>query len=567
MGEVEFGKDEELKVKIVDGGEYKEPGGGIRKPSQEEIDEYKIHRIIVMIIFGLVVVILLLLIVILIATTDGCEAMPKEKKLPWYKSGVMYNIYPRSFKDSNGDGTGDFKGIVEKLDYLKGLGVNILYLSSVFKIDKTVDYGYSVIDFKNTNPEYGTLKDFQNLVDSAHRKGMKVIIEFVPSDTSIKHDWFKQSSTGKNKTDWYVWRNNTASLSGSWSKDSASGQFYLHQDGHPSKANLNWSSNAVQAEMQSVLEFWLDKKVDGFRVVSIQRLIFGSNSTELGDWRRIHEIVQKWHNYTTKKSPNSILIGSSHPANLKLYGTKEHPELNIVVNFELVGENSAFYTAANFKDIITNYIEKLSEGNWPSWALTSWVHGRVGSNVDGKFARSLEALLLMLPGTPIVFYGDEIGMQNVNVTGNPAEDNKAPMQWEDSKNAGFTTKTSTWFGGIGNTSYTNAKDDQLGIKKMFKKAIKLRMENATVLLDGPLANFTVISEGDVLAYTFKDKVPRFAVAINFGDKESTINLNNIGVKSGTLKYHTADKKPGKITMDAVKVPGKVLYLFEVTKMK
>ena len=129
-------------------------------------------------------------------------------------------------------------------------------------------------------------------------------------------------------------------------------------------------------------------------------------------------------------------MGSSHPANLTLYGTKERPELNIVVNFELVGENSAFYTAANFKNVITKYINKL-KGNWPSWALTSWVHGRVGSNVNGKLVRSLEALLLMLPGTPIVFYGDEIGMQNVNVTEDPAKDNKAPMQWENSKNAGW----------------------------------------------------------------------------------------------------------------------------------
>ena len=283
MGEVEFDSkdDQELKVKIVDGGDYKEPGGGIRKPSQEEIDEYKIHRIVVMVIFGLVVVILLLLIVILIATTDGCKPEPEKEKLPWYKSGVMYNIYPRSFKDSNGDGTGDFKGIVEKLDYLKGLGVNILYLSSVFKIDEKVDYGYSVIDFKKTNTEYGSLKDFENLVDRAHEKGMKVIIDFVPCETSTEHDWFKQSSSEKNKTDWYIWGDNTTVPSGSWSKDNASGRFYLHQENYPTKASLNWDSDAVQAEMKSVLEFWLNKKVDGFRVVSIQRL-FGGNPSPGG---------------------------------------------------------------------------------------------------------------------------------------------------------------------------------------------------------------------------------------------------------------------------------------------
>ena len=160
------------------------------------------------------------------------------------------------------------------------------------------------------------------------------------------------------------------------------------------------------------------------------------------DWTKIHTIVEKWQNYTTKKNSNSILIGSSHPANLALYGTKARPQLDIVVNFNLVydthaGSKDTFYTAANFKKIITEYVQKLSTGNWPSWALTSWVHGRVGSNVDAKLAKSLQALLVMLPGTPIVFYGDEIGMENVNNTDNDDEEiNRAPMQWNNSKHAG-----------------------------------------------------------------------------------------------------------------------------------
>lgn len=156
------------------------------------------------------------------------------------------------------------------------------------------------------------------------------------------------------------------------------------------------------------------------------------------DWNKIHTVVQKWQNYTKKRNPNSILIGSSHPANLKLYGTKERPELDIVVNFELVAETvTKFYSAVNFKEIITEYIGNLSMGNWPSWALTSWVHGRVGSNVDSKLAKSLEALLVFLPGTPIVFYGDEIGMKNVSSNNiSETDENKAPMQWNKDKNAG-----------------------------------------------------------------------------------------------------------------------------------
>lgn len=568
MSEVGFKNDDEYKLKIVDGGEYKEPGGGVRKPSQEEIDEYKIHRVVAMAIFGLVVAVLLLLIVILIATTDRCEDVD-EDKLPWWKSGVIYNIYPRSFKDSTGNGIGDFKGITQKLGYLKALGVNILYLSSVFKIDKDVDYGYSVIDFKNTNTEYGSLKDFEKLVDAAHGEGMKVVIEFVPCDTSIKHEWFNQSSKGTSKADWYLWTNNSTGLKdGTWSKDNSTGKIYLHPKGYAEKANLNWENPEVKDELESVLGFWLDKKVDGFRVVSVERL-FGDVTPR--DWDKILTVVQKWQNYTTKKNPDSILIGSSHPAGLSLYGTKDMPGLDIVVNFRLVynGTTSEFYTAANFKDIITKYINSLSEGNWPSWALTSWLHGRVASNVNSKLAESLEALLLMLPGTPIVFYGDEIGMKNVNNTGNLPDDiNKAPMQWStgtSTKNAGFTSNSTTWFGDVGNSSYTNVKYDPLGSKKKFIDALKIRKDNSSVLLDAPLANFTIISEKNVLAYTFKDKLPRFAVVINFGDTESEINLNCLGIKTFSLKYHTADTKPGKISKGAVKVPGNVLYVFQVTE--
>ncbi|XP_028409885.1 neutral and basic amino acid transport protein rBAT-like [Dendronephthya gigantea] len=563
MGEVEFNKEDDYKVKIVDGGDYKEPGGGIRKPSQEEIDEYKIHRVIVMVIFGLVVAILLLLIVILIATTEGCESV-EEEKLPWYKSGVMYNIYPRSYKDSSGDGTGDFEGIIKKLDHLKDLGVNILYLSSIFKINTEVDYGYSVINFTDTNPAYGSIKDFEKLVDRAHDKGMKVIIEFIPCDTSIDNEWFEESSKGNNKRDWYIWKNESGLDERFWS-NASSGLFYSHPKNYPQKANLNWDNDDVKREFKSVLRFWLDKKVDGFRVVSIQRL-FGANQTE-NAWSKIHTVVQKWQNYTKMRNPNSILIGSSHPANLELYGTEDRPELDIVVNFELVADTAKnFYTAINFKKIMNEYIGNLSNGNWPSWALTSWVHGRVGSNIDSKLAKSLEALLVLLPGTPIVFYGDEIGMQNVNNGKNlKVDENKAPMQWEDTKNAGFTSNNSTWFGDVGNASYTNAKDDQLGIMKSLKDAIKLRMENASVLLDGPLVNFTIINQKNVLAYTFKDKLPRFAVAINFDPSEQVINLNELGIKDGSLKYHTADKKPGKIDMKELKVPGYALYVFEVTK--
>lgn len=284
MGAAEFNKDgenDEYKVKIVDGGKYKEPGGAIRKPSQDEIDAYKIHRIIVMTIFGLVVVILLLLIIILMATTEGCESM-NEDKLPWYKSGVIYNIYPRSFKDSGDDGIGDFKGIKDKLGYLEELGVNILYLSSVFQINTTVDYGYSVIDFKNTNPEYGTLKDFENLVDSAHAKNMKVIIEFMPCETSILHEWFLESNKNSSKREWYVWQDNVPTGDGNnYSPGLINGSFYRHPANYSQKASLNWDNDAVKTEMQGVLGFWLDKKVDGFRVVSIERL-FGSNYTLSG---------------------------------------------------------------------------------------------------------------------------------------------------------------------------------------------------------------------------------------------------------------------------------------------
>lgn len=280
MGEVDFNtKEDEYNVKIVDAGEYKEPGGGIKKPSQEEIDGYKMHRIAVMVLFAIVVVVLLLIVVIMIATVDRCEPVQKKEKLPWWKSGVIYNIYPRSFKDSDADGVGDFKGITNKLDYIKDLGVKILYLSSVFKVDTDVDYGYAVIDFNNTNPDYGTLSDFKKLVDAAHEKGMKIIIEFVPNETSDKHSWFNASRSEKKnaKRDWYIWRDSKTNITGDseWKKDNKTKEYYLRQgDG---KADLNWESADVQRELQSVLGFWLDQGVDGFRVVSVAKLFDNVN--------------------------------------------------------------------------------------------------------------------------------------------------------------------------------------------------------------------------------------------------------------------------------------------------
>ena len=157
----------------------------------------------------------------------------------------------------------------------------------------------------------------------------------------------------------------------------------------------------------------------------------------LSDWSKIHTIVEKWQNYTKKINQNSVLIGSSTSANQDLYGKKDRPELDVVLNFDLVGNMPDFYTAANFKAIIFQYIKKLSEGNWPSWALTSWDSSRIGSNVDAKLAKSLQALLVTLPGTPVAFYGDEFGMMDVNNSDPAVDMNKAPMQWDNSNQGGW----------------------------------------------------------------------------------------------------------------------------------
>lgn len=321
MGEVEFNKDDDYKVKIVDGGDYKEPGGGIRKPTQEEIDSYSTHRMVVMILFGIVVAVLLLVVVVLIATVDRCAPPPKEQ--PWWKSGVMYNVHPRSFKDSDGDGVGDFNGINEKLDYLKEIGINILYLSSIFKIDKDVDYGYAVIDFKDTNEQYGSLEHFEKLLENAHAKGLKVIIEFVPSDTSTKHGWFQASrkSISGSKRDWYIWKddvnnamnqstNSTSKNTSAWEKDNATGQYYLHQWGK-GKANLNWSNPEVQEEMKNVLKFWLDKGVDGFRVVSVARLFaVPTDPPTNGEFYFVNsgptEFYFRFHSYSKYRKQTSV---------------------------------------------------------------------------------------------------------------------------------------------------------------------------------------------------------------------------------------------------------------------
>ena len=303
--EVEFNSLTKDEVKI----RFEEPSRVPSKPSDEEVSKHKKTRIILVALFAIVVISMVVAAVIIIIVSPRCEKEKEKEKEKggeksfddsMFKGAVFYQVYPRSFKDSNRDGVGDIKGIIEKLDYFKELGVQVLWLNPIYK-SPMIDNGYDIQNYTAIDPEFGSMQDFDNLIAEAHKKGIKVVMDFVPNHTSDKHPWFVESSSSKAnpKRDWYIWRdpifqsifetgpngtntttsatlppNNWASVFGgsAWTFDSETNQYYLHQF-YKEQPDLNLTNPEVKKALKEVMRFWLDKGVDGFIVDSVQHLL------------------------------------------------------------------------------------------------------------------------------------------------------------------------------------------------------------------------------------------------------------------------------------------------------
>ncbi|MBV8092602.1 MAG: DUF3459 domain-containing protein [Acetobacteraceae bacterium] len=479
--------------------------------------------------------------------------------LKWWQTGVVYQIYPRSFQDTDGDGVGDLEGIIRRLDYLVWLGVDALWLSPIYP-SPMADFGYDISDFTGIDPLFGALDSFDHLIAAAHARGLRVILDFVPNHTSDRHPWFLESRSGRHnpKRDWYLWRdpgpgggppNNWRSRFGgnAWTYDRVSGQYYCHSF-LPEQPDLNWRNREVRGAMYRVLRFWLDRGVDGFRVDVISSLIkddhFRDNPINPG-WqpgqRDVHRLIQLYsadrpevHDIITEMRAlletypgDRVLIGEIYLPieRLVAYYGADLKGVHLPFNFQLIGVD---WDPIGIARIIREYESALPEGGWPNWVLGNHDQPRIATRVGPAQARVAAMLLLTLRGTPTLYYGDELGMEDVPIPPERIRDPwalrepgfgrdgaRTPMPWDPSPNGGFTTGQ-PWLPLAADHAVRCVKrlaSEPRSTLSLYRQLLALRRAHPA-LVHGRYVPLEV--KGRVLAYMRQSEGERAVVALNFG---------------------------------------------------
>jgi alpha-glucosidase len=404
----------------------------------------------------------------------------------WWQSGTIYQIYPRSFQDSNGDGIGDLRGIESRLDDLQALGIDAIWISPIYP-SPMADFGYDVADYTGIDPRFGTLDDFDSLLKAAHDRGLKLLLDFVPNHSSSEHPWFVESRASRDspKRDWYIWRdpgpgggppNNWISDFGgpAWEYDEHTGQYYYHAF-LKEQPDLNWRNPELRRAMLDVLRFWFDRGVDGFRIDVLWHMIkhqdFPDNPANpaytpaMGEMHRVlqlhstdqpevHGIAADMRR-VADAYPERVLVGEIYlPVDrlMHYYGQGESG-VHLPFNFQLI---EAPWEARSLARLIAEYEAALPAGGWPNWVLGNHDRPRAATRFGEAQARVAAMLLLTLRGTPTIYYGDEIGMADVVILPDQVQDPRelrepgiglgrdpvrTPMAWDASAHAGFSNAT------------------------------------------------------------------------------------------------------------------------------
>jgi alpha-glucosidase len=505
----------------------------------------------------------------------------------WWRDGVFYQIYPRSFQDTNGDGVGDLPGIVVRLDHLNGtsasLGVDAIWLSPFYR-SPMADFGYDVSDYCDVDPAFGTLADFDRLLAEAHRRGIRVIVDLVPNHTSDRHPWFESSRSSRQdpKREWYKWAdprrgggppNNWRSVfrrvGSAWTLDPRTGQYYLHHF-LPEQPDLNWWNEEVRAAMDEVMRFWLDRGVDGFRVDVAHGLVrdrelrnnprfrfFGWPPLRNWDLEGVHEIHRRWRRILDSYEGDRMAVGEVNPRGLnrlvRYYGHDD--ELQLSFNFHFLEQP---WQAERFRAVVERWEALLPAASWPDYTLSNHDRSRTVTRYGSQTAGVAAAMLLTLRGTPFLYYGEEIGMTDVRIPPERVRDvngrdpERTPMQWDATANAGFSS-AEPWLPVAPDHRERNVaaqRDDPASLFSLYRRLIGLR-KSSVALRRGSFR--ALPSPRGVYAYARESDGDRVLVALNFTRRGQRVAL---GVGAGRVLFSTDHSRDGekvalgRITLDA-----------------
>jgi alpha-glucosidase len=512
-----------------------------------------------------------LLILAAFSLTGPSQAQSTAKH--WYDNAVIYEIYPRSFQDSNGDGIGDLNGITARLDYLKQLGIDAIWVTPFFP-SPNVDFGYDVSDYVNVAPEYGTLEDWDRLVVEAKKRGLRILIDFVLNHTADQHSWFKESRSSRTnpKRDWYIWRSGggaaqppthwTSIFGGyTWTWDEATEQWYYHIF-LPQQPDVNWASPGLRNAMFDVVRFWLNRGASGFRLDATPYLFedpafpddphppqpgaaaalepYNSGRPEN------HEVLRQMRKILNGYASDPVLLGESSTATIedlaKVYGMN-HDEIQLPMDF-LFG-NLTTLNAAVFKKQVDAAQTQLG-GQTPVFFFSSHDHPRQWSTFgDGshndQIAKLTAALTLTQRGCVLLYYGEELGMATMPASelkavptgpkrprADERDGERTPMQWGAGVNAGFS-KGSPWLpveSGYQHYNVESEKEDSASIYSWYAKLLKLRHENAA-FRDGSYVPLDS-GNGDVLVFARKAGADSVAlVVLNTSPQEQQVRMQGM----------------------------------------
>ncbi|HVH89656.1 MAG TPA: alpha-glucosidase [Terriglobales bacterium] len=514
----------------------------------------------------------------------------------WWKHAVVYEIYPRSYGDSNNDGTGDLNGITQHLDHLSRLGVDAIWITPCFPSPQ-VDFGYDVSDYRNIDPQYGTLADFDRLVAEAKRRNIKVILDFVVNHTSDKHRWFQESEKSKTNPyrDYYVWRdgkgsgqppNNWTSTFGgpSWTFSDATNQWYYHFF-YPQQPDLNWRNAKVENEMFDVTRFWYRRGVYGFRLDAVDTLFEDPNLTDnpplsgtdaygmpiqehIHDHSpaEVHAELRKLRK-VADQYPGRVLIGetwTNTPEELAEYYGPANDELQMPMYFNFTKVQKL--DANEFREKVAA-IESNPVHGWPVYVLSNhdirrYVDRYGNDHNKDQIAKLMSALYLTLRGSAIMYYGEEIGMENndpkrvedvkdvIGKKGWPKEigrdGERTPMQWDTSVNAGFNKGAAPWLPVDANyTTHNVATEsaDPNSVLNWYRSLIRLRRTNPA-FYDG---SYVALNESDpnVMAYLRKSSAAQAIVILNFSADRQAISLDKSKLRTSHARVLLATNREMK----------------------